>query len=98
FFENVPLSSLTFPNRTITRPGEFLPALFFLLAFLGFLWKRSWRTDVFEHWLLVSLLLSASVHAGFMAFSYQRFDAMYDAAHLLKIVSHLAILTGLLSS
>ena len=98
FFENVPLSSLTFPGRIITRPGEFLPALFFLLAFLGFLGKRSWRRDVFDHWLLVSLLVSVMVHAGFMAFSYQRFDAMYDAAHLLKIVSHVAILTGLLSS
>ncbi|MDZ7780006.1 MAG: PAS domain S-box protein [Gemmatimonadota bacterium] len=98
FFENVPLSSLTFPNRLITRPGEFLPALFFVLAFVGFLGKKSWRRDVFDHWLLVSLLISALVHAGFMAFSYQRFDAMYDAAHLLKIASHVAILTGLLSS
>ncbi|MEX2467719.1 MAG: PAS domain S-box protein [Gemmatimonadota bacterium] len=98
FFENVPLSSLTFPNRVVTRPGEFLPALFFFLAFVGFLGKRSWRRDVFDHWLLVSLLISVLVHAGFMAFSYQRFDAMYDAAHLLKIVSHVAILTGLLSS
>jgi PAS domain S-box-containing protein len=98
FFENVPLSSLTFPTRVITRPGEFLPALFFLLAFVGFLGKRSWRRDVFDHWLLVSLLISVLVHAGFMAFSYQRFDAMYDAAHLLKIASHAAILTGLLSS
>jgi PAS domain S-box-containing protein len=98
FFENVPLSSLTFPHRVVTRPGEFLPAIFFFLAFVGFLGKRSWRRDVFDHWLLVSLLISAMVHAGFMAFSYQRFDAMYDAAHLLKIVSHVAILTGLLSS
>ena len=98
FFENVPLSSLTFPHGGITRPVEFLPALFFFLAFVGFLGKRSWRRDVFDHWLLVSLLISALVHAGFMAFSYQRFDGMYDAAHLLKIVSHVAILTGLLSS
>jgi len=98
FFENVPLSSLTFPSRVIIRPGELLPALFFSLAFLGFLGKKSWRRDVFDHWLLVSLLISALVHAGFMAFSFQRFDAMYDAAHLLKIASYVAILTGLLSS
>jgi PAS domain S-box-containing protein len=98
FFEHVPLFSLTFPAQAITRPGEFLPALFFLLAFLGFLGKKNWRHDGFDHWLLVSLLISVLVHAGFMAFSFQRFDAMYDAAHLLKITSHAAILTGLLGS
>ena len=33
-----------------------------------------------------------------MSMSGQRYDAMFDAAHLLKIASYLAILTGLLFS
>ncbi len=98
FFEWVPLGTLTFPFRTISRPAEFLPALFFALAFLGFVAKGSWRRDSFEHWLLVSLLISALAHGAFMSFSEQRYDAMFDAAHLLKIASYIAILAGLLSS
>jgi PAS domain S-box-containing protein len=98
FFEWVPLGTLTFPLRTIARPSEFIPATFFALTFVGFLRKGSWRTDAFEHWMLVSLLIAAMAHGGFMAFSEQRFDAMFDAAHLLKIASYVAILAGLLSS
>jgi PAS domain S-box-containing protein len=97
FFESVPLA-LTFPGNVVPRPGELLPAVFFLLAFLGFFVKRNWRVDVFDHWLMVSLLCAVFAHAGFMAFSQERFDAVYDVAHLLKVVSHVAILTGLLSS
>ncbi|MGE0159214.1 MAG: PAS domain S-box protein [Gemmatimonadales bacterium] len=98
FFEWVPLGTLTFPFRAISRPAELLPASFFALAFFGFLKKGSWRHDSFEHWLLVSLLISALAHGSFMAFSEQRYDAMFDAAHLLKVASYAAILAGLMSS
>ena len=98
FFEAVPLATLTFPNSWLTRPAELLPALLFLLAFIGFYRKGSWRSDDFEHWMLVSLLLSTVAHGAFMAFSSARFDAMFDAGHLLKITAYVAILTGLLSS
>jgi PAS domain S-box-containing protein len=98
FFEYVPLTNLTFPFQAISRPAEFIPAALFLLAFVGFVRKGWWRRDPFEHWLLVSLLISVLAHAAFMAFSEQRFDAMFDAAHLLKIASYVAILAGLLSS
>ena len=98
FFEWVPLQQATFPTHVLSRRAELVPALFFLLAFLGFLQKGDWRRDPFEHWLLVSLLISFMAHGGFMAFSDQRYDAMFDAAHLLKIASYVAILTGLLFS
>ncbi|HSH75735.1 MAG TPA: PAS domain S-box protein, partial [Longimicrobiales bacterium] len=97
FFQWLPLGTLSLPFRTITRPTEFIPALFFALTFLGFLRKGVWRRDAFEHWLLASLLIAVMAHAGFMAFSEQRYDARFDAAHLLKLVSYAAILTGLLS-
>ena len=98
FFEWVPLEQATFPTHVLSRRAELLPALFFLLAFVGFLHKGDWKRDAFEHWLLVSLLISVMAHGAFMAFSDQRYDAMYDAAHLLKIASYVAILTGLLFS
>jgi PAS domain S-box-containing protein len=98
FFEWVPLGTLTYPFSAISRPAEFVPALFFGLAFFGFFRKGSWRHDSFEHWMLVSLLIAALAHGAFMAFSAQRYDAMFDAAHLLKVASYSAIMAGLLSS
>jgi len=98
FFEFTSVTSPTSLTAFVSRPGEFVPAAFFALSFVGFYRKGSWRRDQFDHWMLVSLLISTLLHAAFMAFSAQRFDAMYDAAHLLKIASYVAILTGLLSS
>jgi PAS domain S-box-containing protein len=98
FFDYIPLQTLGSFTGFVTRPAEFAPATFFLLAFIGFYRKGSWRRDQFEHWMLVSLLIGFLAHAAFMSFSTQRWDAMFDAAHLLKIASYMAILTGLLSS
>jgi hypothetical protein len=98
FFEYIPLQPLSSFTGWVRRPGELLPALFFLLSFIGFYRKGSWRRDHFEHWMMVSLLIGMLTHLAFMAFSWQRFDAMFDAAHVLKIASYIAILTGLLSS
>ena len=98
FFEWVPLGSLVRPGWIVPRPAELLPALLFLAAFVGFYRKGAWKHDPFDHWMIVSLLLSALAHGAFMAFSLHRFDAMFDGAHFLKITSYLAILTGLLSS
>jgi PAS domain S-box-containing protein len=98
FFDLIPLEALGSQTGFVNRPAEFVPAAFFLMAFIGFYWKGTWRRDQFEHWLLVSLLIAFLTHGAFMAFSPERFDAMFDAAHLLKIASYVAILTGLLFS
>ena len=98
FFATVPLSSAYRPGALLSRPGEFIPAVFFLLAFAGYLWKGSWRSVAFQHWLLISLLIGAVLHAAYMAHSDVRFDAAFDAAHLLKIASYFAVLIGLLVS
>ncbi len=99
FFEWVPQTRTAhFPGLAVNRPAELLPGLFFLLAFLGYVLKGTWRRDAFEYWLLISLLISTMVHFGYMAFSSNRFDGMFDAAHLLKIASYAAMLAGLLVS
>ena len=97
-FDYVPLRFIFFPSGFVTRPAELLPAAFFLFAFLGFYRKGSWRRDPFEHWLLVSLLIGVLAHGAFMAFSWQRYDALFDSAHVLKILSYAALLAGLMSS
>lgn len=98
FFEYTRPAVLIRPGTFFVRPAELVPALFFGLAFLGFYKKDSWRRDQFEHWMMVSLLIAALSHGAFMTFSAQPIDVMSDGAHLLKIASLLAILTGLLHS
>lgn len=98
FFRLVPLTAAYRQGSVLGRPGELVPALFFGLAFGGYLWNGNWRTLVFEHWLLISLLISTVLHGVYMSRSQQPFDASYDASHLLKISSYLAVLIGLLIS
>ena len=86
------------PRWVISRPAEFLPAILFAQAAFGYLIRSTWKRDDFEHWLLISILISVIAHAFFMSMAKGPHDAMYDAAHVLKIASYLAILVGLLLS
>jgi len=98
FFEWVPLSRAHVPGLWMMRPAEYVPGLFFLLSFVGYFAKGAWRRDAFEHWLLISVLIATMAHVAYMSFSQNRFDGMFDAAHLLKVSSYAAMLTGLLFS
>ncbi len=98
FFAFVPLPRAYYPEFVFHRPEEFVPALFFLLALIGYLHKGAWREDVFEHWLVLSLIVGLVGQVAFMSFSGRVFDGMFDAAHLLKKLSYICVLTGLLIS
>ncbi|HSY63857.1 MAG TPA: response regulator [Terriglobales bacterium] len=98
FFALVPLPPPFDPHQLIHRPADFVPALFFALAAAGYLWKGQWKTDDFEHWLVLSLIVGAVGHMGYMSFYGRLFDAQYFVAHALKILGHVAVLTGLFIS
>ncbi len=98
FFAFVPLPPAYYPDLIFHRPEEFVPALFFLLALIGYLNKGDWRHDVFEHWLVLSLIIGFVGQAVFMSFSGQIFDFEFDAAHVLKKASYICVLIGLLIS
>ncbi|MEE8349922.1 MAG: response regulator [Acidobacteriota bacterium] len=98
FFAFVPLPRAYYPEFTFGRPEEFLSAAFFLLALIGYLKKGAWKEDVFEHWLILSLIVGLIGQTLFMSRSLQLFDTMFDAAHLLKDLSYACVLTGLLGS
>ena len=98
FFALVPLPRAHYPEFVFHRPEEFGPALFFLVALVGYLRKGAWREDAFEHWLVLALIVGVVGQAVFMSFSGQLFDLEFDAAHLLKKVSYVCVLTGLLIS
>lgn len=98
FFAFVPLPRAYYPELVFHRPEEFLPALFFLLALVGYLQKGEWRTSAFEYWLVLSLIVSFVGQAVFMSFSGALFDFEFDAAHALKKTSYVCVLTGLMIS
>ena len=96
FFLHVQLPQAYFPDIPIHRPEELIPAVFFLFAFIGFIWKRDWSAKPTEYWLVISLAVSIITQLVFMPFSYSLFDLHFDAAHILKIVSYITVMTGLL--
>ena len=97
-FAPLPLPRAYFPELIFHRPEEFVPALFFAIALVGFLRKGAWRKDAFEHWLVLALVVSLVTQVVFMPFSGMLFDFEFDAAHLLKKVSYICVLVGLLIS
>jgi PAS domain S-box-containing protein len=95
FFAFVPLPPAYYPQFSFGRPQEFVAAFFFLLAIIGYLSKGYWKEDGFEHWLVMSMLIGLIGQVLFMSLSRQLFDAMFDAAHVIKILSYLFVLVGL---
>ncbi len=98
FFTFVPLPNFYYDQAFFHRPIEFLPAFFYLLAALGYFTKGYWRSEAFEHWLMMSILVNFLSHALFMPISQYLFDPMFMMAHLLKIESLLLVLIGLMKS
>lgn len=82
----------------IGRPEEFLPAVFFIAALIGYLNKGAWRYDDFEHWLVMALIVSVIGQTVFMSSSINPFDFGHNMAHMLKNMSYVLVLTGLLFS
>ncbi len=92
------LPPAVFPEAVIARPWDLFPAFLFALAFAGYLMKGAWRTDQFEHWLLISLLLGAIGEAGFMSRATGPADLLFAGAYVLKIGSYVAVTCGVIIS
>ena len=86
------------PNSLFHRPADFVPAFFFALAAAGYLWKGWWKTDSFEHWLVISLILYGTSRMGYFVFYSRPLDAQYFIAHVVNILGHFAVVTGLFMS
>ncbi|MBP86682.1 MAG: hypothetical protein CMJ64_08200 [Planctomycetaceae bacterium] len=97
FFVFVPLGRAYFPEFIFGRPEEFVSAAFFAAALVGYLSKQEWRQDALEHWIVNSLIVGFLCQTIFMSRSYGLFDAMFDMAHALKVVSYGCVFVGLLT-
>jgi signal transduction histidine kinase/CheY-like chemotaxis protein len=93
-----PLPRVYYPQLIIHRPAELAPALFFGLAAIGYLRKGAWKNDDFEHWLVLSLIVATASHLAYMALYGKPFDSMFVAAHALKILGYVCVLSGLFIS
>jgi hypothetical protein len=97
FFSFVPLPVGYSKLPLFHRPQELIPAFFFTLALIGYLRKKLWKNDPFEHWLVLALMLCIA-QALFMSTSDRLYDMMYITSHLLKMLSYVCTLTGLFSA
>jgi PAS domain S-box-containing protein len=95
FFVFVPLSSGYFEGGFFYRPEEFIPAVIFLIAFIGLFKLGYWKTNQFDHWLMLAIIVNLVSQVIFMPYSDILFDIQFDMAHLLKKVSYICVLTGL---
>jgi signal transduction histidine kinase/DNA-binding response OmpR family regulator len=98
FFVFVPLPQAYFPDRFFTHPPGVVQAVLFLVAVIGYLLKGAWKADVFEHWLVVSLIVVAAAHLAFLSTFHKVFDASFFAAHVLMLAQYVFALVGLFIS
>jgi PAS domain S-box-containing protein len=95
FFIFTPLPRAYYPELFFHRPEEFLPALFFTLALIGYLKKGRWKTNKFEHWLIITLIINVASQVLYMSLSGSLFDIEFDIAHTLKVISYVTLFIGL---
>jgi len=94
-FSVMPLPQFPMYGEWVHRPVDLLPALFFFFALIGYLSKGAWKDDDFEHWLVLSLIVSLASQSVFMPFSGGLNDTEFNLAHLLKKISYVLVLSGL---
>ncbi len=97
-FALVPLPPAYSAWLGIHRPSELIPLVFFAVTLVGYLIKGKWRTDAFEHWLVMSLIINVLVQLCYMPNSTQLFDLKFDAAHWLKLLSYICVFNALMIS
>jgi PAS domain S-box-containing protein len=81
----------------IPRPLELIPGGLFALTAIRLLQRPAWLDDVFHRWLVQFLLVAAAGHLVYAARSPGVYDLLFTGAHLLKLLSYGAILTGVLA-
>lgn len=95
-FDIAPLRGGFPHSETLAYAGEFLPAIFFVLAITGYYRKGKWKTEPFEHWLILAMILGLMGEVMLLPFPQRNYDAIFSLANLLKAGSYLCAFIGLL--
>ena len=91
----MPLPALIYPTFIIPRPLEFVPGVFFIVAFIGFSKRQHKGSQRMEFWYLSALALNVVVQFAIIPFSVQSEDLLFNVAHTLKVLSYLCFMAGL---
>ncbi len=86
-----------FPDQFVSSPAEYAPAAFFAMALVGYLVKGGWRTEGFEHWLVLALILGFVDEALVVPSADQPYDFTYMMGYVLKIIGNVLVLIGLMT-
>ncbi|MGA2811118.1 MAG: response regulator [Candidatus Acidiferrum sp.] len=98
FFALVRVPPAYYPNLIVHRPAQLVPVLFFLLAVAGYLWRETWKTNEFEHWLVLALIVATASEFAYMTFYRSLYDTQFMLGHALKILVYLLVMAGLFSN
>ena len=91
----VPLQSYWSSGGEPSRPAEILPGALFAVSLALVLREGKWKQHDFEHWLVLALIFSVFTHVPYMWRAPGLGTALFDFAHVLKIISYTCVLTGL---
>jgi PAS domain S-box-containing protein len=97
-FSIVPLPRAYYPELPVGRPEDLIAGIMFGAALWGHLATGRWKTEVIDHWIVLSLIVGSVSQIFLMPFSFSLYDRMFDAAHLAKIGSYGCVLIGMLVS
>jgi diguanylate cyclase (GGDEF)-like protein/PAS domain S-box-containing protein len=95
-FDVVPFPVKFNHDNVYTYSREILPAIFYSLALIGYYRKNKWKSDPFEHWLILAMIAGLMGEVMLLPFSGQDYDMMFSSAYLLKAISYLFAFVGLL--
>jgi signal transduction histidine kinase/CheY-like chemotaxis protein len=98
FFSFVTVKPAYYSNFVFHRPSQLVQAVLFALALTGYLWKGTWKTSRFEHYLVLALITATASDFAYMEFYKDLYDAQFTAGHILKIFVYLFVLVGLFSN
>ena len=91
----------TGPARTTdlaNHAAEWISGALFTVALVGYLRRGDWRSSVFDHWVVLSMIVSLALQVAYLAPSPWPFHAIEDLAVTIRLVSHAFVLVGLVAS
>jgi PAS domain S-box-containing protein len=91
-----PLSGSYASDLWFRRLLELIPGVAFFAMFVFMLRRGDWRNGTYDHWLVLSLLIGFLGQGLFMGFARGPLDPLVVAGHVIKILSYLCVLFGLL--
>lgn len=81
-------------GTVFSGPQSLAVGVIFTVAIIAHLHKGQWRTNHFEHWLVIALIFSIATQVLFAFGSRHPFDAGFDAGHVAKVLAFVCVFVG----